>query len=354
MIAAACRRLSQTVARASRSTRPTAARMSPRAVAGAGDPSPARRKRAKREHVELKVEHASDVASTPPSKPTKNGRRVSTSAVASPPPAFAPPSDWRETLAIIKRMRAVGGAPVDTMGCEKISEDVAEDARGRRFVVLVSAMLSSQTKDPITHAATARLVAHGCTPENIAATSEEVLDELITPVGFHARKAQYLKRAAKMCVDEHGGDIPPTVEALMALPGVGPKMAYLVMNVGWGVAAGICVDVHVHRIAERLGWVPSVATGENGSPKKNRTPEDTRVALEGWLPREEWVEINPLLVGHGQLTCTPRAPKCAECELSGGGGGLGDGKGAALCPSAFSWNGSETESGKKAAREEKE
>ena len=200
-----------------------------------------------------------------------------------------------------------------------------EDQRGRRagrqgapFVTLVSAMLSSQTKDPITHAATARLVAHGCTPENIAATAEETLDALITPVGFHSRKAGYLRAAAKMCVEEHDGDIPSTVEGLMALPGVGPKMAYLVMNVGWEVASGICVDVHVHRIAERLGWVPSVATSKDGTPKKNRTPEDTRECLEGWLPRDEWIEINPLLVGHGQLTCTPRAPKCGECALSEG------------------------------------
>ena len=100
-------------------------------------------------------------------------------------------------------------------------------------------------------------------------------------------------------------------------------MAYLVMNVGWGVAAGICVDVHVHRIAERMGWVPPVAYSASGTPRKTRTPEDTRVCLESWLPEEEWVEINPLLVGHGQLTCTPRAPKCGECLVN------------ALCPSAF-------------------
>lgn len=176
---------------------------------------------------------------------------------------FAPPDDWREVLDIIKRMRQAGGAPVDTMGCEKISEDVASDAKGRRFVTLVSAMLSSQTKDPITHAATARLVEHGCTPENIAATPEDVLDALIVPVGFHQRKAGYLRAAAQICVDKYGGDIPPDVPGLMALPGVGPKMSYLVMNVGWGIPSGICVDVHVHRIAERLGWVPSVAMGRD-------------------------------------------------------------------------------------------
>ena len=100
-----------------------------------------------------------------------------------------------------------------------------------------------------------------------------MLDGLIHPVGFHTRKAGYLRAAAKICVDQYAGDIPPDVKGLMALPGVGPKMSYLVMNVGWGVASGICVDVHVHRIAERLGWVPSVAVGKDGTPKKNRTPE---------------------------------------------------------------------------------
>lgn len=213
---------------------------------------------------------------------------------------------------------------MDTMGCEKISDDAAPDAKGRRFVTLVSAMLSSQTKDPITHAATARLVEHGCTPEIISNTPEDVLDKLIVPVGFHVRKAGYLRAAANICVEKYGGDIPPDVEGLMELPGVGPKMAYLVMNVGWGVASGICVDVHVHRIAERLGWVPSVTVGKDGSPKKNRTPEDTRVVLESWLPKEEWIGINPLLVGHGQLTCTPQRPKCGECAAN------------ELCPAAFS------------------
>ena len=285
----------------------------------------------KRAHVKIEVDDAGDdedaKATTPKAAAAKTKKKT---------PPFSPPEDWRDVLAAIKRQRAVGGAPVDTMGCEKISEDAAPDDRGRRFVTLVSAMLSSQTKDPITHAATARLVKHGCTPENIAATSAEDLAAIIRPVGFHARKGQYLRDAARACVERHGGDIPSDVDGLMALPGVGPKMAYLVMNVGWGVPSGICVDVHVHRIAERLGWVPSVAFTSNGTPRKNRTPEDTREALEAWLPREEWIEINPLLVGHGQLTCAPKAPKCGECAAN------------AMCPSAF-----KDEEARRAKKEEK-
>lgn len=237
------------------------------------------------------------------------------------------PDGWEATLAKIKKFRAEGPeAAVDTMGCEKIAELGANEtsAKHRRYLTLTSAMLSSQTKDEINHAAMKRLCAHGCTPENILNTDEDVLDAMINPVGFHRRKAQYLRATAKILLDEYDGDIPPSVETLCALPGVGPKMAYLVMNVGWEKPTGICVDVHVHRISERLGWTPEHAIGKNGSPRK-KTPEDTRAFLESWLPKEEWIEINPLLVGFGQLTCTPLRPKCGSCPLAADGS----------CPNAF-------------------
>jgi endonuclease-3 len=240
------------------------------------------------------------------------------------------PEGWEKTLATIKRWRAEGPrAAVDTMGCEKIADVEGEggamdEEKYRRYLTLTSAMLSSQTRDEINHAAMARLRAHGCTPENVLNTDEDALDAMLNPVGFHRRKAQYLRATAKILLDEYDGDIPSSVETLCALPGVGPKMAYLVMNVGWQKPTGICVDVHVHRITERLGWTPERAIGKNGSPRK-KTPEDTRASLESWLPRDEWIEINPLLVGFGQLTCTPLRPKCAECPLAAD----------ASCPSAF-------------------
>ena len=258
------------------------------------------------------------------------------------------PEGWEKTLETIKRWRADGPpAAVDTMGCEKIA-DVEDDryrryltgsvdaGRYRRYLTLTSAMLSSQTKDEINHAAMRRLRAHGCTPENILNTDEDALDAMINPVGFHRRKAQYLRATAKILLDEYDGDIPPSVETLCALPGVGPKMAYLVMNVGWGEPTGICVDVHVHRISERLGWVAKDVMGKNGSPRK-KTPEDTRAALESWLPKHEWIEINPLLVGFGQLTCTQLSPKCHACPLAKDGS----------CPSAFKENPASPESAKK-------
>lgn len=235
----------------------------------------------------------------------------------------SPPKNWEETLRKIKEMRKNGPlAPVDTMGCEKIAE--TDDKKQKRYRTLISAMLSSQTKDQINHATMNKLIAlNKDTAEGILNTTEDELDEIIHQVGFHRNKAKYLRAAAKICIEKYGGDIPPDLESLVELPGVGPKMGHLIMNVGWEKPSGICVDVHVHRITERLGWVSeSCAVTSAGSPRK-RTPEDTRIALEKWLPKDEWVEINPLLVGFGQLYCTPLRPKCSECDV------------ADLCQNAF-------------------
>ena len=122
-------------------------------------------------------------------------------------------------------------------------------------------------------------------------------------MGFWRRKAVYLQGAARMIVDEFEGDIPGTIEGLVKLPGVGMKMATIAMAVANKQVSGIGVDTHVHRIANRLRWVK----------KKTSTPEHTRVALEAWMPRSLWGEVNLLLVGFGQTICTPRAPKCSEC-----------------------------------------
>jgi len=287
----------------------------------------------KRRNATTAAATADENADGKPSSPSAKRRRakpikLELEADADNKPAIGvAPDGWETTLAKIKKFRAEGPeAAVDTMGCEKIAELGANEtsAKHRRYLTLTSAMLSSQTKDEINHAAMKRLCAHGCTPENILNTDEDVLDAMINPVGFHRRKAQYLRATAKILLEEYDGDIPPSVETLCALPGVGPKMAYLVMNVGWEKPTGICVDVHVHRISERLGWTPEHAIGKNGSPRK-KTPEDTRAFLESWLPKEEWIEINPLLVGFGQLTCTPLRPKCGSCPLAAD----------SSCPSAF-------------------
>uniref|UniRef100_A0A8C4F939 Endonuclease III-like protein 1 n=1 Tax=Dicentrarchus labrax TaxID=13489 RepID=A0A8C4F939_DICLA len=212
------------------------------------------------------------------------------------------PLDWKKQLGYIREMRHSRDAPVDKMGAEKCY-DTEAPAQVRRFQVLVSLMLSSQTKDQVTAAAMQKLRAHGCTVENILATDDETLGKLIYPVGFWRTKVKYLKLTSAMLQKEFGGDIPDSVEGLVRLPGVGPKMAHLAMDIAWDQVSGIGVDTHVHRISNRLGWLKK--------PAKN--PEETRKVLEEWLPRELWSEINWLLVGFGQQVCLPVNPLCSVC-----------------------------------------
>ncbi|MED6160365.1 alpha,alpha-trehalase nth1 [Stylosanthes scabra] len=227
------------------------------------------------------------------------------------------PAHWERVLEGIRRMRCSAEAPVDTMGCEKAGDTLPP--KERRFAVLVSSLLSSQTKDHVTHGAIQRLLENGLlTPDAINNADEETIKKMLYPVGFYTRKATNLKKIANICLTKYDGDIPSTIEQLLLLPGIGPKMAHLVMNVGWNNVQGICVDTHVHRICNRLGWV-----SRPGTKQKTLTPEETREALQRWLPKEEWVPINPLLVGFGQTICTPLRPRCGECGISD------------LCPSAF-------------------
>ena len=162
----------------------------------------------------------------------------------------------------------------------------------------------------MTSAAVKRLREYGLTPEHIMETDEEELQKLIRPVGFYKRKAQYIKRTTAVLLQDYGGDIPDTIEGLVKLPGVGPKMGYLALQIAWKKNDGIGVDVHVHRICNRLHWV------------NTKTPEETRVALESWLPKDLWEVVNVLLVGFGQQICGSK-PKCSECKLK------------AICPSSL-------------------
>lgn len=177
-------------------------------------------------------------------------------------------------------------------------------------------MLSSQTKDTTNAVAMRRLQTElpppGLTLDNIIDVDPTKLNELIFIVGFHNNKTRYIKATALILRNQFNSDIPDTVEGLMSLPGVGPKMAYLCMSAAWGRTEGIGVDVHVHRITNLWGW------------HKTKGPEETRETLQAWLPRTKWHEINHLLVGFGQTVCLPVGRKCGECTLSQRG----------LCPSA--------------------
>ncbi|XP_051877793.1 endonuclease III-like protein 1 [Pristis pectinata] len=212
------------------------------------------------------------------------------------------PGRWREQLDNIREMRKGRDAPVDHMGAEQCFDKTAAP-EVMRYQVLLSLMLSSQTKDHVTFAAMKQLRDHGLTVENILKMDDKTLGELIYPVGFWRNKVRYIKQTTAILKEQYGGDIPNTVSGLLRLPGVGPKMAHLIMKLAWGHVSGISVDTHVHRIANRLQWLK----------KETRTPEESRLALEEWMPRDLWSEINWLLVGFGQQICLPVNPRCSGC-----------------------------------------
>lgn len=267
--------------------------------------------------TDVAMQAAPEVTSTANKKATKAIKQVATKTMETPP------ANWQRTIENIRKVRQKFPAPVDTMGCDKCHDKADKDIN-QRFQVLVSLMLSSQTKDPITWGAVKKLKEKGiCTIDGILDSSEKDIEDLIHPVGFYRRKAVYLKKVAKILKEEYDGDIPDSINGLCDLPGVGPKMAHLCMMEAWNIVTGIGVDVHVHRISARLGWVPK---------KGIKTPEDTRIALESWLPREYWREINHLLVGFGQTICTPLRPKCDECYNN------------VICPSSSSMSGSKKSS----------
>ncbi|KAL7798994.1 DNA glycosylase [Trichoderma ceciliae] len=228
----------------------------------------------------------------------------------------SPPSDWEEMYDVVRKMRAPGGAAygaaVDTMGCERLADRNASP-KDQRLHSLIALMLSSQTKDTVTAVVMRRLQTElpayklgapvGLNLDNVLAVDPNLLNQMIWAVGFHNNKTRYIKRAAEILRDEWNGDIPDTVQGLTSLPGVGPKMAYLCMSVAWNRTEGIGVDVHVHRITNMWGW------------NKTKNPEETRLALQSWLPHDRWREINGLLVGLGQSVCLPVGRRCGECDL---------------------------------------
>ncbi|KAI7825913.1 DNA glycosylase, partial [Kickxella alabastrina] len=219
-----------------------------------------------------------------------------------------PRDDWDIVFDRIKEYRATHEAPVDTVGCEALGAE-EKDPKLQRFRTLISLMLSAQTKDEITAEAVHNLsqrLPGGLTPKALSEAQTDLIHECVRRVGFWQRKSGYIKEAARTCLEQHDGDIPRTVTQLLSLPGVGPKMAYLAMQAAWQDNQGIGVDTHVLRISHRLGWVSDLA----------RTPEATRHALESWMPKSLWREINPLLVGLGQTVCRGVGPKCGECPVS--------------------------------------
>lgn len=212
------------------------------------------------------------------------------------------PRNFEHVWSRIDAYRRANPAPVDALGCDRLAQGATPQEF--RFQVLLSLLLSSQTRDQVTAAAVGRLRAHhngSITIDGVLQTGLQTIEALIRPVSFYKRKAVFVKAVAEALKARQ--DIPDSAEALMALPGVGPKMAYLVMAVAWNRVEGIGVDVHVARISKRLGW----AGGAD--------PEAVRRELQGFLERERWLRINTLLVGFGQTLCTAQRPKCAQCPV---------------------------------------
>ncbi len=180
--------------------------------------------------------------------------------------------------------------------------ELYEDGFNSAFEQLLACLISIRTRDEDTVPISRRLFARARTPAEVAALSVGEIDGLIQGSTFHEAKAPQIHEIARRVVAEHGGDLPCDLEKLLAFRGVGIKCAHLVLGIACGQAR-IGVDIHVHRITNRWGYV------------KTPTPEKTTVALEAVLPTRYWVEINALLVPFGKHVCTGTAPRCSTCPL---------------------------------------
>lgn len=170
------------------------------------------------------------------------------------------------------------------------------------FKVLVSCILSLRTRDQTTAEASARLFALAASPREMVRLGVPQIEQAIYPVGFYRVKAQQIFEISTQLCELYQGQVPDELETLLRFKGVGRKTANLVLTLGFG-KPGICVDIHVHRICNRWGYV------------KTATPEQTEFALRKKLPVEYWIMINDLLVTFGQNQCTPVSPRCSSCPL---------------------------------------
>ncbi len=178
---------------------------------------------------------------------------------------------------------------------------IAEESHDQ-FRVLISCILSQQTKDDVTEAASARLYRLADRPETILALSERRIARAIYPVSFYRTKARTIREVCRTLLTRFVGRVPDSLEPLLSLNGVGRKTANLVLTVGYG-KPGICVDTHVHRISNRWGYVST------------KTPDQTEMVLRRKLPKRHWIYYNDLLVPFGQHLCRPISPFCSRCPV---------------------------------------
>jgi endonuclease III len=194
--------------------------------------------------------------------------------------------------------RAIDGMALPAI--EKLSEEHKEDP----FRILIGTILSARTQDATTHAAATRLFRLARSPHAMARLSIKQIEKRIYPVSFYRNKARFVQATCRALVDRFSGRVPRTMEELLTLPGVGRKTANLVLIVGFQSAKNICVDTHVHRISNRLGWV------------RTREPGETEQALYTVTEQRWWPSINLYLVTWGQNVCRPLSPRCGSCALA--------------------------------------
>ncbi len=200
---------------------------------------------------------------------------------------------------VMRRLgKAIAG--LEEPAVEKIAAAEQENA----FEVLIATMLSAQTRDPVTAAASARLFEVARTPSTLARLTPAEIETLIYPVSFYRHKAVHLKETCAQLLTRFGGIVPSTMAELLTLPGVGRKTANLVLILAHRSGDNICVDTHVHRISNRLRWVAT------------RTPEETEQALYQAVPRRWWPVVNLYLVTWGQNICRPVYPLCGDCAVA--------------------------------------
>ena len=210
-----------------------------------------------------------------------------------------PPVPRGRIPAVMRRLgKAIRG--LEEPAVEKIAEEQQEDP----FQVLIATMLSAQTRDPVTAEASRRLFKVARTPRTMTKLSAAEIEKLIYPVSFYRNKAVHVKEACQQLVERFGGRVPKTMEELLTLPGVGRKTANLVLILAHQSGDNICVDTHVHRISNRLGWVDT------------RTPEETEHALYRVVDRRWWPVVNLYMVTWGQNVCRPVYPLCGSCAIA--------------------------------------
>jgi len=210
------------------------------------------------------------------------------------------PMPTRSSANRVLRALEIAIREYDLPAVEKISNAQAEDP----FQVLIATLLSARTQDATTHAASTRLFKRARTPRAMMKLPVEEIEQLIYPVGFYKTKARHVKACCEQLVARFGGRVPGTLEELVTLPGVGRKTANLVLILAFRSRQNICVDIHVHRISNRLGWV------------QTRDPEATEQALYAATDRRWWPVLNQYLVTWGQNVCRPVHPRCGDCAIA--------------------------------------